>query len=306
MLSYSEYLKILKKTNALLEGHFILSSGLHSKQYVQCAKLLSFPKKAELICSSLCEKIKKSFNKIDVILAPAIGGIVIGYEVGRQLNIETIFAERQEGKLVLRRGFDISKNSNVLIVEDVITTGKSALECLNLIKQHQSNCIGYSCIIDRSNDSSLINFTNIGCRKNILEHASQLIGTTYLWGGKSGFGFDCSGLVQAVFNTNGISFPRDSRYQYEMVEKKNIKLEKAETGDLLFFEENDKICHVGIYDKDLKFIHCSGMVKYNSLDKEDELFDRKLMDKFVGVFSISEITFSNIVIGFPNSTFFIF
>ena len=161
MLSYKESLKILKETKALLEGHFILSSGLHSDQYIQCAKLLSFPKKAELICSSLCEKIKKSFNKIDVILAPAIGGIVIGYEVGRQLNIETIFAERQEGKLVLRRGFDISKNSNVLIVEDVITTGKSALECLNLIKQHQSNCIGYSCIIDRSNDSSLIKETII-------------------------------------------------------------------------------------------------------------------------------------------------
>ena len=161
MLSYKESLKILKETNALLEGHFVLSSGLHSDKYVQCAKLLSYPKKAEQICTSLCEQIKKSFNKIDIILSPAIGGIVIGYEVGRQLNIETIFAERQEGKLVLRRGFDISKNSNVLIVEDVITTGKSALECLNLIKQHQSNCIGYSCIIDRSNDSSLIKETII-------------------------------------------------------------------------------------------------------------------------------------------------
>ena len=134
MLSYKESLKILKETNALLEGHFVLSSGLHSDQYVQCAKLLSHPKKAELICSSLCEKIKKKFNKIDIILSPAIGGIVIGYEVGRQLNIETIFAERQEGKLVLRRGFIIPKKSNVLVVEDVITTGKSALECVNLIK----------------------------------------------------------------------------------------------------------------------------------------------------------------------------
>ena len=114
MLSYKESLKILKETNALQEGHFILSSGLHSDQYVQCAKLLSHPKKAELICSSLCEKIKKNFNKIDIILSPAIGGIVIGYEVGRQLNIETIFAERQEGKLVLRRGFDISKKKDYI------------------------------------------------------------------------------------------------------------------------------------------------------------------------------------------------
>ena len=156
MLSYKESLKILKETNALLEGHFVLSSGLHSDQYVQCAKLLSQPKKAELISSSLCEKIKKKFNKIDLILSPAIGGIVIGYEVGRQLNIETIFAERQEGKLVLRRGFSIPKKSNVLVVEDVITTGKSALECVNLIKEHKSNFIGFSCIIDRSDKNSLI------------------------------------------------------------------------------------------------------------------------------------------------------
>ena len=134
MLSYKESLKILKETNALLEGHFILSSGLHSKQYVQCAKLLSYPKKAEQICSSLCEKIKKSFNNINIILSPAIGGIVVGYEIGRQLGIETIFAERTDGKLALRRGFVIPKKSNVLIVEDVITTGKSALECSELIK----------------------------------------------------------------------------------------------------------------------------------------------------------------------------
>ena len=82
MLSYNESLKILKETNALLEGHFILSSGLHSKQYVQCAKLLSYPKIAETICSSLCEKINKHFNKIDIVLSPAVGGIVVGYEIG--------------------------------------------------------------------------------------------------------------------------------------------------------------------------------------------------------------------------------
>mgnify|MGYP000548345487 FL=1 len=156
MLSYKESLKILKETNALLEGHFILSSGLHSKQYVQCAKLLSYPKKAEAICSSLCEKIKEEFNKIDIILSPAIGGIVVGYEVGRQLDIETIFAERLDEQLKLRRGFKITENSNVLIVEDVITTGKSALECSELIKANKSKLIGYACIIDRSNSKSLI------------------------------------------------------------------------------------------------------------------------------------------------------
>ena len=156
MLSYNESLKILKETNALLEGHFVLSSGLHSSKYVQCAKLLSFPKQAEIICSSLCEKIKKKFNKINIILSPAIGGIVVGYEVGRQLNIETVFAEREDSKLTLRRGFKIPENSNVLIVEDVITTGKSALECSELIKFNKSNTVGYSCIIDRSDDKLLI------------------------------------------------------------------------------------------------------------------------------------------------------
>jgi len=156
MLSYKESLKILKETNALLEGHFILSSGLHSDQYIQCAKLLSYPKKAELMCASLCEKIRKNFEKVDIILSPAIGGIVVGYEVGRQLGIETIFAERHEGKLLLRRGFKISKNSNVLIVEDVITTGKSAIECSKIVKESESNLVGYSCIIDRSNENLLI------------------------------------------------------------------------------------------------------------------------------------------------------
>ena len=156
MLSYDESLKILKETNALLEGHFILSSGLHSKQYIQCAKLLSYPKKAEIICYSLCEKIKKKINKIDIILSPAIGGIVVGYEVGRQLSLETIFAERSEGQLILRRGFKIPENSNVLIVEDVITTGKSALECSEIIKKCNSIVAGYACIIDRSDKNILI------------------------------------------------------------------------------------------------------------------------------------------------------
>ena len=156
MLSYRESLKILKETNALLEGHFILSSGLHSKQYVQCAKLLSKPKHATSICSSLCEKIKKNYNKIDIIISPAIGGIVVGYEIGRQLNLETIFAERENGKIVLRRGFKIPENSNALIVEDVITTGKSALECYELVKQSKSKLVGYACIIDRSNENLLI------------------------------------------------------------------------------------------------------------------------------------------------------
>ena len=156
MISYKESLKILKETNAFLEGHFILSSGLRSSMYIQCAKLLSHPKKAELICNSLANKIKKNFAKIDIILSPAIGGIVVGYEIGRQLSIETIFSERVDGNLVLRRGFNLAKGANVLIVEDVITTGKSALECSSIIKSYGANLIGYACIIDRSTKDSLI------------------------------------------------------------------------------------------------------------------------------------------------------
>ena len=156
MLSYKESLKILKETNALLEGHFILSSGLHSNQYIQCAKLLSHPKKAEVICFSLTEKIKKNFNKIDCVLSPAVGGIVVGYEIGRQLSTQTIFAERVDGKLSLRRGFTIPENANVLVVEDVITTGKSALECSEIVKINRAKLIGYACIIDRSDNKILI------------------------------------------------------------------------------------------------------------------------------------------------------
>ena len=158
MLSYKESLKILKETNALLEGHFILSSGLHSKQYIQCAKLLSHPQKAEIICSSLAEKIKKRFNRIDIVLSPAMGGVVVGYEIGRQLKVETVFAEREDGSLTLRRGFKIKENSNVLIVEDVITTGKSAVECSNIVKTSSAKLAGYACIIDRSIEKiSIIN-----------------------------------------------------------------------------------------------------------------------------------------------------
>ena len=159
MLSYEESLKILKETDALLEGHFILSSGLHSDKYIQCAKLLSKPEKAKDLCSSLAEKIKKKYTEIDLILSPAIGGIVIGYEIGRVLNIETIFAERIKGDFNLRRGFQIKKRQKVLIVEDVITTGKSSLECSNLVKKAGAEIIGYACVIDRSNGKSKIDKT---------------------------------------------------------------------------------------------------------------------------------------------------
>ena len=156
MLSYKDSLKILKDTKALIEGHFILSSGLHSPQYVQCAQLLSKPFEAEKFCSSLAEKILEEFNEIDLILSPAMGGVVIGYEIGRLLKKETIFSERVNGKFELRRGFEILKGSKVLVVEDVITTGKSSLECSELINSANANLLGFACLIDRSNGKSKI------------------------------------------------------------------------------------------------------------------------------------------------------
>ena len=155
MLSLKDSLAVLRKTNALLEGHFVLSSGLHSPKYVQCAKLLSYPHLSKNFCNSLSKKIKKNFKKFDLILAPAVGGIVIGFEIGRILKKETIFCERVEGKFKLRRGFDIKKNSKVLIIEDVITTGKSGLECFKLIKKKQAKVVGYACLINRSNKKTL-------------------------------------------------------------------------------------------------------------------------------------------------------
>ena len=155
MLSSKDSLAVLRKTNALLEGHFVLSSGLHSPKYVQCAKLLSYPHLSKNFCNSLSKKIKKNFKKFDLILAPAMGGIVIGFEIGRILKKETIFCERVEGKFKLRRGFDIKKNSKVLIIEDVITTGKSSLECFKLIKKKQAKVVGYACLINRSNKKTL-------------------------------------------------------------------------------------------------------------------------------------------------------
>ena len=155
MLSLKKSLNILKKTDALLEGHFVLSSGLHSPKYIQCAKLLSFPNLADEICRSLANKIKKNFKKIDLILAPAMGGVIIGYEIGKILKKETIFCERVNGKFTLRRGFSIKKGAKVLIIEDVITTGKSSLECVKLIKKSNAKLVGFASIIDRSTKKSL-------------------------------------------------------------------------------------------------------------------------------------------------------
>ena len=118
---------------------------------------MSKPSQAAQICQSLAKKIKIEHSNIDLILSPAMGGIVVGYEIGKLLGVETIFSERVNGKFQLRRGFKIKQDTNVLIVEDVITTGKSSIECSNLVKVNKANIVGYACIIDRSNGKAEIN-----------------------------------------------------------------------------------------------------------------------------------------------------
>ncbi len=149
MITDKQVLNIFRETGALLEGHFILSSGLHSPHYFQCAKVLQYPK----YLTKLCKPIAAYFmnKRIDVVASPALGGVVVGTEVGRQMNVRTIFAERTEGEMKFRRGFEIHPNERVLIVEDVITTGKSVREVMKLVEAAGGIVAGVGFIVDRSN-----------------------------------------------------------------------------------------------------------------------------------------------------------
>lgn len=144
-------------SKAILKGHFILSSGLHSDTYLQCARVLMNPNRAEKLCKLLALKIKKQLgdNPADLVVSPAMGGVIIGYELARQLNLPAIFCERVNGKFELRRGFEINANTRILIVEDVITTGKSSLETFELVKNQNGIIVGEACLVDRSNDENL-------------------------------------------------------------------------------------------------------------------------------------------------------
>lgn len=146
-------LKLLKETGALLEGHFVLSSGLHSQKYIQCASVLKYPEHAEKLCKHLAEKFKG--EKIDVVAAPAIGGIVVSYELARALGARSIFTERKDGQMQLRRNFNIKKGEKVLVAEDVITTGGSTKEVIDAVKSSGGDVIGIACLIDRSDKEDL-------------------------------------------------------------------------------------------------------------------------------------------------------
>jgi orotate phosphoribosyltransferase len=147
-LNENEILGIFRETGALLEGHFLLTSGKHSNVYFQCAKVLQFPDYTKQIC----ELIAKQFEsyEFETVIAPAMGGIIVGYEVARQLNKRFIFAEREDKNLTLRRGFNLKENEKVLVCEDVITTGGSVYEVINIAKNHKANVIGVGAIVDRS------------------------------------------------------------------------------------------------------------------------------------------------------------
>lgn len=151
-MNENEVLHEFELAQAILRGHFILSSGLHSDTYLQCARVLMSPKRGEKLCRALAQKVNSSLggNAIDMVVAPAMGGVVVGYEMGRQLNKETIFCERQDGEFTLRRGFEIKKNARVLVVEDVVTTGKSSLEAIDCITQHGGVPVAEACLVDRS------------------------------------------------------------------------------------------------------------------------------------------------------------
>ena len=147
-MNQAEILRIFKETGALLKGHFKLSSGLHSDQYLQCALVLQNHKYAKKLCGELASKFKS--DKVNVVIGPALGGIIVSYEVARALGCRSIFAERETGPMTLRRGFKIDKDERALMVEDVVTTGGSTKEVIDIVKKCGARLVGIGALVDRS------------------------------------------------------------------------------------------------------------------------------------------------------------
>ena len=144
----NDILQIFKSTGALLEGHFVLTSGRHSATYFQCAKVLQYPEYLTLFAREIADHFER--KAIDAVISPAIGGVVIGTEVGRQLGVKTIFTERKDGAMKLRRGFEIEEGENILIIEDVITTGGSVKEVIDIVNKYNGNIVGVGVVVGRS------------------------------------------------------------------------------------------------------------------------------------------------------------
>jgi len=149
-MNTEQVLQEFREAGALLEGHFILSSGLRSPVFLQKMFVFQDPVRTERLCKALAEKVTAAFGKVDIVVSPAVGGIVPGYETARQLGAKAIFVEREEGRFQLRRGFEIPEGARVLMVEDIITTGLSSRECLDAIAHYPGKIVGAACLIDRS------------------------------------------------------------------------------------------------------------------------------------------------------------
>jgi len=144
-----QLLEIFRESNALLEGHFQLTSGLHSNQYFQCAKVLQYPKYLHLLAGEIAKHFE--YSDVEVVISPAIGGVVVGTEVGRMLRARTLFTERKDAKMELRRGFEIRPGERCLVVEDVVTTGGSVFEVVDIVNREKGRLAGVGYIVDRSN-----------------------------------------------------------------------------------------------------------------------------------------------------------
>ena len=149
-----------RDAEALLEGHFILSSGLHSRTYLQCARVLMDTRRAARLAEALAAKITDNAGgAIDCVVAPAMGGLIIGHEVARALNVDSMFLERVDGEFTLRRGFHLSENANVVMIEDIVTTGLSSCEAIAAIGAHGGHVVSAGCLIDRSGGTADIGVT---------------------------------------------------------------------------------------------------------------------------------------------------
>jgi orotate phosphoribosyltransferase len=151
-LSPAEVVRLFRECGALLEGHFLLSSGMHSPYYLQCARVLMEPARATRVCAALLAKLRRELPalSIDAVVAPALGGVVLGYELARQLGVLSLFVEREHGRFALRRGFMLESGSRVLLAEDVVTTGLSSRECMACVTAAGATVVGAACLIDRS------------------------------------------------------------------------------------------------------------------------------------------------------------
>lgn len=148
MMTREEIIAVFKEKEVMLEGHFLLTSGRHSDKYMQCAKLFQYPDVSEMICRQLAEQFADM--QIDLVVGPAIGGIIMAYEMARQLGVKNIFAERENGKMTLRRGFHVEAGTRVLVTEDVVTTGGSVKEVIALLKDMGAQVVGVGSVVDRS------------------------------------------------------------------------------------------------------------------------------------------------------------